>query len=275
MLQKIKESVEFIKNKTTLKPQIGIILGSGLGGLTKEIDIKFSIPYKSIPNFPVSTVEGHKGQLIFGTLGGKNVVAMQGRFHYYEGYSMNEIIFPVRILKYLGIKLLIVSNAGGGINPEFSVGDIMFITDHINLIPNPLIGKNDKKLGPRFTDMNGAYDKKIISKAIKIARLHNIKYQTGVYAGITGPTFETPSEYKYLKIIGADAVGMSTTPEVIAARHMNLPCFAISVISNIASEDKPIEVSHKEVIDTTSVVEPEMTLIIKELIASFNTNNAG
>jgi purine-nucleoside phosphorylase len=270
MLQKIKKTVGFIKNKTTLKPQIGIILGTGLGGLTKEIDIKFSIPYKSIPNFPVSTVEGHKGQLIFGTLGGKNVVAMQGRFHYYEGYSMNEIIFPVRILKYMGIELLIVSNAGGGVNPEFSVGDIMFITDHINLIPNPLIGKNDKKLGPRFTDMNGAYDKKIISKAIKIARLHNIKYQIGVYAGITGPTFETPSEYKYLKIIGADSVGMSTTPEVIAARHLNLPCFAISVITNVNFEGKPVEVSHKEVIDTTSVIEPKMTLIIKELISSLN-----
>ncbi|MCD4747256.1 MAG: purine-nucleoside phosphorylase [Bacteroidales bacterium] len=269
MLKKIEKTLEYIRNITKVKPEVGIILGTGLGGLTKEIDIKASIPYKSIPNFPISTVKGHKGHLIFGELGGKNVVAMHGRFHYYEGYKMEELTFPMRVMKFLGIELLILSNAAGGVNPDYEIGDIMIVKDHINLMSNnPLIGRNDLGLGPRFTDMSEAYDKKIISKASKIARHHNIKFQTGVYAAVTGPTFETPAEYKYIRTIGADAVGMSTVPEAIVARHMSLPCFAVSVICDLGVEGKIVEISHDEVIDAASVVEPKMTLIIKELIAS-------
>ena len=268
MLEKIKETTDFIKNKTNFVPEIGIILGSGLGGLSNEIETEYHLPYETIPNFPISTVEGHKGQLIFGNLGGKKVVAMHGRFHYYEGYSMEEITFPIRIMKMLGINMLFLSNASGGINPNFEVGDIMFITDHINLMPNPLIGKNEDKFGPRFPDMSDAYDSKIIKKATKIARHHNIKYQKGVYAAASGPTFETPAEYKFIRVIGADAVGMSTVPEVIVARHMGLTCFAVSVISDLGIEGKIVEISHKEVLDVASYVEPKMTLIIKELIST-------
>ena len=268
MLKKIKETTEFIKNKTNFVPEIGIILGSGLGGLSKEIETEYHLPYETIPNFPLSTVEGHKGQLILGTLGGKKVVAMHGRFHYYEGYSMQEITFPIRVMKMLGINMLFLSNASGGINPSFEVGDIMFITDHVNLMPNPLIGKNEDEFGPRFPDMSDVYDSKIIRTATKIARHHNIKYQTGVYAATTGPTFETPAEYKFIRFIGADAVGMSTVPEVIVARHMGLTCFAVSVISDLGIEGKIVEISHKEVLDAASYVEPKMTLIIKELIST-------
>ncbi|MCD4774303.1 MAG: purine-nucleoside phosphorylase [Bacteroidales bacterium] len=268
MLKKIKKSVNYIQAKAPLKPQIGIILGTGLGGLTKEINIKYSIPYTDIPNFPESTVEGHQGKLIFGTLSGKNVVAMQGRFHFYEGYNLDEVTFPIRVLKYLGIELLILSNASGGLNHDFEVGDIMIIADHINLVSNPLIGKNETAFGPRFVDMSEAYNKKIISKATKIARHNNIKYQTGIYACVSGPTYETPAEYKYIQLLGADAVGMSTVPEVIVARHMNLTCFAISVISDLGVPGKIIEITHNDVIDAASHVEPKMTLIIKELIES-------
>ena len=268
MLKKIRESVDYIQDKAPLKPQIGIILGTGLGGLTKEINIKYSIPYTDIPNFPESTVKGHQGKLIFGTLSGKNVVAMQGRFHLYEGYNLDEVTFPIRVLKYLGIELLILSNASGGLNHDFEVGDIMIITDHINLMLNPLIGKNVHELGPRFVDMSEAYNKNIISKATKIARHNSIKYQTGVYACASGPTYETPPEYKYIQSLCADAVGMSTVPEVIVARHMNLTCFAISVISDLGVPGKIIEITHNDVIDAASHVEPKMTIIIKELIES-------
>lgn len=268
MLKKIKESVKYIQKKAPIKPQTGIILGTGLGGLTKEINIKYNIPYSDIPNFPVSTVEGHRGELIFGTLSGKNVVAMHGRFHLYEGYSLEEVTFPIRVLKYLGIELLILSNASGGLNHDFEVGDIMIITDHINLITNPLIGKNEPEFGPRFVDMSEAYDKKVINKATKIARYNSIKYQTGVYACVTGPTYETPAEYKFIQTIGADAVGMSTVPEVIVARHMNITCFAVSVISDLGVPGKIIEISHSDVIDAARHVEPKMTIIIKELISS-------
>jgi purine-nucleoside phosphorylase len=269
MLKKIKQTTEFINNEVdNFKPQVGIILGTGLGGLVKEIKIKYTLSYKSIPNFPVSTVKGHQGKLIFGILGGKNVVAMQGRFHYYEGYSMQKLSFPIRVMKYLGIELLIVSNASGGVNSDFSIGDIMIIEDHINLMPtNPLIGENFYELGPRFPDMSEAYDKNIIEKAIKIANAHNFKYQKGVYAALTGPCFETPSEYSRIKNIGADAVGMSTVPEVITARHMNIPCFAISIITDLGIKGKIVQVSHKEVIEAASNAEPKITIIIKELIA--------
>ncbi len=267
MLKKIQETTKFIQERIDSEPIFGIVLGTGLGGLVKEIKATATIPYNLIPNFPVSTVKGHEGKLIFGILGGKNVVAMQGRFHYYEGYSMQDLTFPIRILKHLGIKLLILSNAAGGVNPDYEIGDLMVIKDHINLMGNnPLIGKNDSGLGPRFPDMSEAYDKKIIRHFTKIARIHNIHFQVGVYAAVTGPTFETPAEYKYIKILGADAVGMSTVPEAIAARHMSLPVLAVSVISDLGVEGKIVEISHDDVIDAASLVEPKMTLVIKEMI---------
>ncbi len=266
MLEKIKETVDYIFSQTHLKPKVGVILGTGLGGLTKEIQITHTISYKDIPHFPVSTVEGHQGNMIFGTLGDQPIVAMQGRFHFYEGYSMTEVTYPIRVMKYLGVELIILSNASGGLNPNFEVGDLMLITDHINLMPNPLIGKNDDQLGPRFPDMNNAYDKTILEKVKKIAEANNIHYQTGVYAGVTGPTFETPAEYKFIHIIGADAVGMSTVPEVIVARHMGMTCFAFSVVSDLGVEGKIVEITHQQVIEAASRVEPKMTTIIKGLL---------
>ena len=268
MLKKIKETIEYLESRISLKPEVGIILGTGLGGLVNEIDILHTLPYEFIPNFPVSTVAGHHGQLIFGTMSGKNIVAMQGRFHYYEGYTMQEITFPVRVMKFLGIELLILSNASGGVNPDFEVGDIMVINDHINLMKdNPLIGRNDDGVGTRFPDMGEAYNARLIEKAFGIARNHGIKLQQGVYAAVSGPTYETPAEYRYIRTIGADAVGMSTVPEVIAARHMGLKCFAVSIISDLGVPGKIIEITHKHVIDAASAVEPVMTSIIKEMIA--------
>ncbi|HNW88318.1 MAG TPA: purine-nucleoside phosphorylase [Bacteroidales bacterium] len=267
MLKKINETVAYIRSKTSFEPQIGIILGTGLGNLANEIKVQAAIPYSEIPNFPVSTVVGHKGQLVFGTLNNINVVAMQGRFHFYEGYTMQEISFPVRVLNYLGIKTLVLSNASGGMNPAFSVGDIMIITDHINLMgTNPLIGKNDDEIGPRFPDMHAAYDKELINKALQIAEKNNIHCQQGVYAAVTGPCFETPAEYKYARIVGADCIGMSTVPEVIVAHHMGLPVFAVSIITDLGIEGKVVEVSHEEVIQAANNAEPKMTTIIKELI---------
>ncbi|MBP3682662.1 MAG: purine-nucleoside phosphorylase [Rikenellaceae bacterium] len=239
MLEQIKATSEFIRSQIgEFVPQVGIILGTGLGGLAESIDVKYSIDYSSIPNFPVSTVEGHKGHLIFGELGGKNVVAMQGRFHYYEGYTMQQVTFPVRVMKLLGIKTLFVSNASGGINTSFRTGDLMIITDHINLMPNPLIGKNMAEIGPRFPDMHNCYDKDLIAAATEIAAEHNIKLQYGVYVGGTGPTFETQAEYRYFKAIGGDTAGMSTVPEVIVARHMSIPVFGVSVITNCGLSDE-------------------------------------
>ena len=267
MLREIRETTEFILSKINSKPEVGIILGSGLAGLINEIEITGTILYEDIPNFPLSTVEGHHGKMIFGKLGSKNIVAMQGRFHYYEGYSMQEIVFPVRVMKMLGIQYLFLSNASGGVNPDFDIGDMMIITDHINLLPtNPLIGANEEEFGPRFPDMSEAYDTGLINKAIKIARKHGIRYKTGIYAAVSGPMYETPAEYRYIRIIGADAVGMSTIPEVIAARQMNIPCFAISVITDLGVEGKIVEVSHTDVIEAASQVEPKVTLIIKELL---------
>ena len=271
MLKKIEETVNYISNNITEKPLIGIILGSGLGELANEIDVATRISYNEIPNFPVSTVKGHEGQLIFGKLNGVNVVAMQGRFHFYEGYNMAEVTFPVRVLKQVGIEYLFVSNASGGVNSDFEVGDIMFITDHINLMPNPLIGKNMTGLGPRFVDLSEAYDKRLLSKAKKVARHHSIHFKTGVYAAVSGPTYETPAEYRYIKALGADAVGMSTVPEVIVARHMKLPVFAVSVISDLGVEGKIVEISHDEVVDAASLVAPKLNLIIKDLVKEVTT----
>ena len=268
MLTPFEQSVEFIKSKTAIQPTVGIILGTGLGGLVKEIKVADEIPYHEIPNFPVSTVESHSGKLIFGELGGKKVVAMQGRFHYYEGYDMQQVTFPVRIMKLLGIQRLFVSNASGGLNPDFEVGEIMILNDHINLFPaNPLIGKNLDELGPRFPDMSEPYDPDMISLAQRIAAENNIKVSVGTYVGLTGPTLETPAEYKYLRVIGADAVGMSTVPEIIVARHMDIPCFAISIITDLGVPGKIHKVSLQDVIEVANREEPKMTLILSELIS--------
>ncbi|MEA3448605.1 MAG: purine-nucleoside phosphorylase [Bacteroidota bacterium] len=266
MLKQIEGTVNFIKDRITSDPEVGIILGTGLGGLVNEIDINETLSYDDIPDFPVSTVEGHHGRLIFGTLNGKSVVAMQGRFHYYEGYSAEKITFPVRVMKFLGIKHLFVSNASGGINPDFEIGDLMVINDHINLIPNPLIGKHEKGFGPRFPDMSNVYDPNLISTFKQIAKKHDIKLQEGVYTVVTGPTFETPAEYKYFRIIGSDTVGMSTVPEVIVAHQMGIPVFAVSIITDLGVPGKIMEVSHEEVQRVASKAEKKMTLLIKEMM---------
>ena len=238
-MEHILEAVNYINSVTSsFNPQVAIILGTGLGGFADNIDVAYSIPYGDIPNMPVSTVQGHAGRLIFGTVGGVKVVAMQGRFHYYEGYTMKQVTFPVRVLAKLGIDYLFVSNASGGINTSFCVGDLMIITDHINLLPNPLIGPNNEQLGPRFPDMHDCYAKAVRDKATDIADELNIKLQYGVYVGTTGPTFETQAEYRYFKAIGGDAVGMSTVPETIVARHMGVPVFGVSVITNCGLSDQ-------------------------------------
>ncbi|MCW3807380.1 purine-nucleoside phosphorylase [Plebeiibacterium marinum] len=269
MLSTIKETADFIIQKSNTEATIGIILGTGLGGLVEEIEIESTLNYDSIPNFPVSTVEGHKGRLIFGKLGGKNIVAMQGRFHYYEGYSMEEVTFPVRVMKLMGINTLIVSNASGGLNPDFKVGDVMIINDQINMFgTNPLIGKNIDELGPRFPDMSQPYCKKLVAKAFEIASQNNIDLKKGIYVGTTGPTFETPAEYKMFRFLGADVVGMSTVPEVIVARHMNMTCFGVSIITDSGVPGEIVEVSHEEVQEVAAKAEPTMTFVIKELVAS-------
>jgi purine-nucleoside phosphorylase len=267
MFEKINETVEFLRSKGITNPDAGIILGTGLGGLTAKISNTIEIDYKDIPHFPVSTVEGHEGKMIFGDFGKKKIVAMKGRFHYYEGYGPEQVALPVRVLKYLGIKCLFLSNAAGGVNPSFQIGDIMIITDHISLLPNPLVGQNDDRIGPRFPDMGEAYDKYLIKKALIIAQEHKIRVHKGVYLSTSGPTFETPSEYKYFRIIGADAVGMSTTPEVIIARHMNLPCFAVSIITDLGVEGKIEYTTHESVLNEAVKTEDRMTTIMTDMIS--------
>ncbi|MBP1615098.1 MAG: purine nucleoside phosphorylase [Bacteroidetes bacterium] len=265
MLEKIEETAAFLREKMHTSPETAIILGTGLGSLANEITEKYEIKYEDIPNFPVSTVEGHSGKLIFGKLGNKDIMAMQGRFHYYEGYSMKEVTFPVRVMKELGIKTLFVSNASGGTNPDFEIGDLMIITDHINYFPeHPLRGKN--LYGDRFPDMSEAYSKELIGKALVIAQEKGIKVQQGIYIGTQGPTFETPAEYKLFHILGADAVGMSTVPEVIVANHCKIKVFGISVITDLGVEGKIVEVSHEEVQLAADAAQPKMTTIMRELI---------
>jgi purine-nucleoside phosphorylase len=248
------------------QPQTAIILGTGLGSLVNDITDKYEISYESIPNFPVSTVEGHSGKLIFGKLGNKDIMAMQGRFHYYEGYDMTEVTFPVRVMRELGIQTLFVSNAAGGMNPEFEIGDLMIITDHINFFPeHPLRGKNIP-YGPRFPDMSEAYNKELIRKANEIATEKGIKVQQGVYIGTQGPTYETPAEYKMFRILGADAVGMSTVPEVIVANHCGIQVFGMSVITDLGVEGKIVEVTHEDVQKAADAAQPLMTTIMRELI---------
>ena len=270
-LDKIQETAAWIKNRVGGEmPKTAIILGTGLGELVTHIDIKTSIPYKEIPNFPISTVEGHSGRLIFGNLGNKYIMAMQGRFHYYEGYSMKEVTFPVRVMKALGVKTLFVSNAAGGMNPDFKVGDLMIITDHINLFPDhPLRGKNYAELGPRFPAMNEAYSRRLIDKAREIARNEGIRLVEGVYVGTQGPTFETPSEYRFFYRIGGDAVGMSTVPEVIVARHAGMEVFGMSVITDLGGEGIFLDVSHEEVQKAAAKAEPIMSHVMEEIINQF------
>ena len=242
MLKTIKQTADYLKSKIGEIPNTAIILGSGLGALVDEIEDRTEIPYPEIPNFPLSTVEGHSGKLIIGTLGGKKVLAMQGRFHYYEGYNMKEVTFPIRVFQALGIEYLFVSNAAGGMNSSFDVGDIMLIEDHINLFPeHPLVGKNHEELGTRFPDMSEAYNKELRDLAMEVAKKNNIKLQHGVYVGLTGPTYETPAEYNYLRIIGGDAVGMSTVPEVIVANHAKMKVLAFSIITDLGVLGKIVE----------------------------------
>ena len=267
MLEKIKETADFIKAKVNDIPTTAIILGTGLGELVNHIEITDVIEYSEIPNFPISTVEGHSGKLIFGALGNKRVMAMQGRFHFYEGYSMQQVTFPVRVMKALGINTLFVSNAAGGMNPEFKIGDIMIINDHINLFPeHPLRGKNYNELGPRFPDMSEPYSHRLIADALKVAAANNIKVHQGVYVGTQGPTFETPAEYRYFRAIGGDAVGMSTVPEVIVANHAGMRVFGMSIITDLGVPGKIVEVSHEEVQEIGNKAQPLMTLIMTRLI---------
>ena len=267
MLDRITTITKFLTQKIPYAPEVGIILGTGLGGLVEKIDIDYTISYEDIPNFPLSTVEGHKGRLIFGKLSDKKVIAMQGRFHFYEGYSIQEVTLPVRVMKLLGITQLIISNASGGVNPDYEVGDLMVLNDHINLIPSPLIGPNMDSFGPRFPDMSETYDKKLVEQAMAIGKKHGYRIFEGVYAGVTGPCLETPAEYKYVRIIGADTVGMSTVPEAIVARHMGLSCFAISVITDLGVEGKIQKVSHEEIQEVAEVAEPKLTQVVEELIS--------
>ncbi|WP_144893204.1 purine-nucleoside phosphorylase [Flavobacterium tiangeerense] len=270
MWEEVQETVSFIQERVNFTPEYGVILGSGLGSFTSDMQVDFTLPYNEIPNFPVSTVQGHKGALVFGTIGSKKVVAMQGRFHYYEGYSMTEVTFPVRVMKFLGVDKLIVSNASGGVNPSYKVGSIVMITDHINMTPeHPLRGKNDERFGPRFVNMSEPYSRKMIAKATEIAKELNIVTHEGIYLGLQGPTFETLAEYKMVKILGADCVGMSTVPEVIVARHMDLETFGISVITDMGDAESIGTISHDEVLEAAKEAEPQVRSLIKELIMNY------
>ena len=266
MLERIQETASFLRERMHTRPETAIILGTGLGSLAGEITDSYEIPYEEIPYFPVSTVEGHKGKLIFGKLGQKDIMAMQGRFHYYEGYTMQQVTFPVRVMRELGIKTLFVSNAAGVMNQDFEIGDLMIITDHINFFPeHPLHGKNIP-YGPRFPDMSEAYDRGLIRQADAIAAEKGIRVQHGVYVGTQGPTFETPAEYRMYRILGGDAVGMSTVPEVIVANHCGIRVFGVSVITDLGVEGKIVEVSHEEVQKAADAAQPRMTEIMRELI---------
>ncbi len=267
--EKVKSAVDLLKTKGFEKPYVGIVLGTGLSALAKEIENKIEISYNQIPGFVASTVESHSGKLIYGTISNVNVVAMVGRFHFYEGYSMEEVTFPIRVLKQLGIKLLLLSNACGSLNPNFQKGDLMLLTDHINLLPtNPLIGKNEDAMGPRFPDMSMPYDNELNSLFQNSALKLNIKLHTGVYVSVPGPNLETRAEYRYLRRIGADAVGMSTVPEVIVANHMKLPCAAISVITDECDPDNLHAVSLEEIIATATKAEVPLTKLFKEVVGN-------
>ncbi len=267
LTNQIKEAVDFIRSKTKLKPEVALVLGSGLGETVSDILVDQEIDYASIPHFPVSTVIGHSGKLLLGSWNNKGVVVMQGRFHYYEGYSLQQVTFPVRVMKQLGAETIFITNASGGLNPDFKVGDLVAINDHINLnSDHPLRGKNEDELGTRFPDQHSVYDRALIEKAKTIAEKNNFKLQTGVYVGVTGPTFETPAEYKYMRIIGGDAVGMSTVPEVIVANHMGMKIFCVSVITDEGNPVVPQKVSHADVVKAAKEAGPKMTLLLRELL---------
>lgn len=267
--EQLKEAAEYIKNRCSFQPDAGIVLGSGLGNFTAEIEPVAEMPYKEIPHFPVSTVEGHSGRLIFGTVSGKNVVAMAGRFHYYEGYTPEQVVFPIRVLKMLGIKTLFISNAAGGVKKGCKVGDLVIIRDQISMLTvNPLIGKNYPELGPRFPDMSKPFNRELIQKATAIAEKAGIDVYEGVYCGVTGPTFETRAEYKMIQNLGGDVVGMSTVQEVIAAVHMGLPVFAMSIVTDVGNRDEDNTITHDEVLQAAKEAEPKLTHIFRELIGS-------
>ncbi len=267
----IQQTADFIRNKTGFTPQIGIILGSGLGDLASKIEVKLSLPYSEIPGFPQSTVKGHGGNLIFGHWQGKAIVVMQGRFHYYEGYSIQDVVFPVRVMKFLGIEMLFVSNAAGGLNPNQAVGDLMMITDHIHMQPeHPLRGKNNDAFGPRFPDMSEVYDPYLLHLCRTEAESMGLTLREGVYVSVQGPTFETPAEYKMFRILGGDAVGMSTVPEVIAARHLGVKCFAMSVITDLGVEGKIVEISHDDVVKAANEAGEKMTLLFGNMIGKLS-----
>lgn len=265
----LDNALAYVNARMPFVPEVGIILGSGLGSLGDEIEIDTEIDYSDIPLFPRSTVEGHKGTLAFGKFGGKNVVAMRGRFHYYEGYTMDQVVAPVRVMALMGVRHLMVSNACGGVNPNFEIGDLMIITDHINLFPtNPLMGPNNDKWGPRFPDMSKAYNKKMVDMAIQVAGKQGIKVHQGVYAGLSGPCLETPAEYKFIRVIGADVVGMSTVPEVIAAHHMGMQCFGMSVITDLGVEGRIVETTHEDVVRAAGEASKRMVPLFRGIIES-------
>ena len=266
MLTAIKEAVSFIRERIHETPDTAIILGTGLGKIVDHLTVEAELDYASIPHFPVSTVEGHEGKLISGLLGKKRVLVMKGRFHFYEGYDMEEVILPIRVLKFLGIKTLIVSNAAGGMNPDFEIGDIMVITDHICLMPNPLIGKHEPEFGARFPDMSQTYDPELLQKARRLSQNLQIPIREGCYVGVSGPTLETPKEYQYMRIIGGDAVGMSTVPEVIAAHQMGISIFAVSVITDLGVPGKIQKLTHHDVIEAAEKTAPKLTELIIHLI---------
>jgi len=266
MLAAIKETVSYINSKISIQPDVAIILGTGLGKVVDDMQVHDILHYTEIPNFPASTAPGHHGKLIFGSIGGKNCMIMQGRFHYYEGYSMQEVTFPVRVMKYLGVKYLFVSNASGGVNPDYEIGDLMLIDDHINMMPNPLIGKHYEEFGDRFPDMSQTYNKELLNLAEKIAEENNIPVQKGCYVGVTGPTLETPKEYVYFRTIGGDTVGMSTVPEVIVAHQMGMPCFAVSIITDLGVPGKIVEVSVEDVQNAAAKSGPRMILLMEKMI---------
>lgn len=271
LYDRVLESVEFIRNKFNETIDYGVVLGSGLSNFEKEIEVICSFDYKDIPHFPVSTVLGHSGKLIIGTIQGKTVICQSGRFHYYEGYSIEQVTFPIRVFKLLGIDKVIVTNAAGGLNPNQEVGDVVIIKDHINLQPeHPLRGKNDERFGPRFPDMMHAYDRDMLEKGIQYAKSKNYRCELGVYVGVQGPTFETPSEYQFFHRIGGDAVGMSTVPEVIVANHMKMRVFGVSIIADCGYPiEKLKEISHQEVLEKSALAEPVVTDIVKHIIESF------
>jgi len=269
ILSKLDETTQFLKSKYPHQPSVGIVLGSGLSNFTDEIESEFEIGYTDIPNFPISTVEGHKGKLVFGILGQKRVVAMAGRFHFYEGYSAHEVIFPIRVMKWLGVETLLLSNAAGAVNTSYAVGDLMIIKDHISLFtPNPLIGKNFDELGSRFPDMSEPYKKSLIQQVKAIATKREIELMEGVYLSVTGPTYETTAEYNLIRILGADAVGMSTVQECIAAHHLGMDVFAISVITDLAVREENSIITHEEVLHAAKQAEPKLAVLFKELIAA-------